>query len=139
MAGFPQKMEDWLKEWLTEIEMTLLQVDRFFQDMQQAIGVAVADLDATLETTLESAIAQLQRADEPDWLPPSEEREPLLMRLEDLELLEWPAAETPSHRACVGCRHYHGQYYGSNFLVCAMHPYGQGDDHCPDWEGYAHS
>jgi hypothetical protein len=32
------------------------------------------------------------------------------------------------------CRHYHGQVYGGNLLVCAMHPYGPGEDvdTCPD-------
>jgi hypothetical protein len=39
------------------------------------------------------------------------------------------------HPACVGCQHFHGQIYGENLLVCAMHPYGWSDDNCPDWEG----
>ncbi|MEL7316534.1 MAG: hypothetical protein AAFN08_16565, partial [Cyanobacteria bacterium J06559_3] len=26
------------------------------------------------------------------------------------------------HTACVGCRHYHGQAYSGNMLVCAMYP-----------------
>lgn len=35
---------------------------------------------------------------------------------------------------CKGCCHYHGHVYGGNLFVCAMHPYGSTDDHCPDWE-----
>ncbi|NCJ05036.1 hypothetical protein GS597_00575 [Synechococcales cyanobacterium C] len=38
------------------------------------------------------------------------------------------------YSACIGCQHYHGQAYGGHFLVCAMHPYGVEDNHCPDWE-----
>lgn len=40
------------------------------------------------------------------------------------------------HPACVGCRHFHGQYYGDNLLVCGMHPYGMeaGVETCPDKE-----
>jgi len=36
--------------------------------------------------------------------------------------------------ACIGCSHYHGQVYGGNLLVCAMHPHGWDDQNCPDWE-----
>ncbi len=39
------------------------------------------------------------------------------------------------HSACIGCRHYHGQSYGGNLFVCAMHPYGVDEHTCPDWEG----
>jgi hypothetical protein len=36
--------------------------------------------------------------------------------------------------ACVGCSNYHGHVYSGNKLICAMHPYGWENDHCPDWE-----
>jgi hypothetical protein len=38
------------------------------------------------------------------------------------------------HSVCLDCCHYHGQMYGNNFLVCAMHPYGvpEGEATCPD-------
>ncbi|MCS7031833.1 MAG: hypothetical protein NZL92_09935 [Gloeomargarita sp. SKYG116] len=38
--------------------------------------------------------------------------------------------------ACVGCKHYHGQVYNGQILVCAMHPYGVEGNRCPDWEGF---
>lgn len=40
------------------------------------------------------------------------------------------------HPACVGCRNFHGQYYGDSLLVCGMHPYGMeaGVETCPDKE-----
>lgn len=38
--------------------------------------------------------------------------------------------------SCKGCRNYHGQRYGQDFLVCAIHPYGvsEGESYCPDFE-----
>lgn len=40
------------------------------------------------------------------------------------------------HPTCVGCRHFHGQFYGDALLVCGMHPYGveEGVETCPDKE-----
>jgi hypothetical protein len=38
------------------------------------------------------------------------------------------------HPACVGCTHYHGEFYGENFLVCGMHPYGVEASSCEDWQ-----
>jgi hypothetical protein len=38
------------------------------------------------------------------------------------------------HPVCVGCSNYHGEAYGGNVLVCAMHPYGVQAESCPDWE-----
>lgn len=43
--------------------------------------------------------------------------------------------------ACVGCRHYHGQAYGTHRptrtrLICGFYPYGwTGGGNCPDWQG----
>jgi len=37
--------------------------------------------------------------------------------------------------ACDGCTNYHGQSYGGNKLVCAMHPTGVDGSTCGDWEG----
>ena len=35
-------------------------------------------------------------------------------------------------RACWNCSNYHGQYYGEELLICAVHPYGKED--CPDFD-----
>jgi len=37
--------------------------------------------------------------------------------------------------ACDGCTNYHGQSYGGNRLVCAIHPTGVDGASCGDWEG----
>ncbi|BAZ19481.1 hypothetical protein NIES4073_03510 (plasmid) [Kalymmatonema gypsitolerans NIES-4073] len=36
--------------------------------------------------------------------------------------------------ACKSCRNYHGQWYGTNRLICGIHPYGWSDENCPDYE-----
>jgi len=47
------------------------------------------------------------------------------------------ARQTPSTKpiACDGCINYHGQSYGGNKLVCAIHPAGVDGASCKDWEG----
>ncbi len=35
---------------------------------------------------------------------------------------------------CQTCENYHGEIYGGNSLVCAIHPYGLIGADCPDWE-----
>ncbi|WP_017314198.1 hypothetical protein [Mastigocladopsis repens] len=42
--------------------------------------------------------------------------------------------ESNQYSACVVCKHFHGEEYGGNFLVCGMHPYGWQDGNCPDYE-----
>jgi hypothetical protein len=41
--------------------------------------------------------------------------------------------EESSPVSCIGCDNYHGQSYGENLLVCAIHPHGWNDDNCPDF------
>ncbi len=33
---------------------------------------------------------------------------------------------------CKNCKHYHGESYGGNVLICGMYPYGQ--ENCPDFD-----
>lgn len=42
-------------------------------------------------------------------------------------------AEHNIPQLCRGCRNLHGEVYGGNLLVCAMHPYGNGDE-CKDFK-----
>ncbi|WP_341531644.1 hypothetical protein WKK05_36340 (plasmid) [Nostoc sp. UHCC 0302] len=35
--------------------------------------------------------------------------------------------------ACIGCANYHGQEYGGNVLVCAIHAHGWDNENCPDF------
>lgn len=55
--------------------------------------------------------------------------------LEFLRQVNQTRVETPRVPAtCRGCCHYHGHTYGGHLLVCAMHPYGVEEEHCPDWQ-----
>jgi hypothetical protein len=50
--------------------------------------------------------------------------------------IDYAEAEPPKPQAptiCQNCRNYHGQSYGGNFMVCGIHPYGNGED-CSDAE-----
>jgi len=51
---------------------------------------------------------------------------------------EWVRAvqslNPPKPVSCVGCINYHGQSYGGNKLICAIHPTGVEGDTCGDWE-----
>lgn len=40
-----------------------------------------------------------------------------------------------SPEICQGCRNHHGASYQGNYFVCAMHPYGNGDE-CPDFKAF---
>jgi hypothetical protein len=53
-----------------------------------------------------------------------------LRQINQERLLEKPSIPA----ACQGCCHYHGQVYGGNLLVCAMHPYGVEEEVCSDWQ-----
>ena len=35
---------------------------------------------------------------------------------------------------CQTCKNHHGQTYGGVEFVCAVHPYGYGNNNCPDYE-----
>ncbi|MBD3882161.1 hypothetical protein IFO70_10360 [Phormidium tenue FACHB-886] len=48
-----------------------------------------------------------------------------------------PSSSTaPNDRDCANCKHYNGEVYDGNKLICAMHPYGVKEEVCPDKEEY---
>jgi hypothetical protein len=136
-------MEGWSHDWVKMLETVAVGVEQFFleatKEMTDALD-AFADFSEDIAAQLEGAIApELDTLDaEIDpWI------ESILQAFMGLETVINEAAEPVSHTlepmlnehpACVGCRHYHGQMYGGNVLVCAMHPYGSETETCPDWE-----
>jgi hypothetical protein len=69
--------------------------------------------------------------------------EPVYSWLDELEgiisdtsrpLIQTVTPALQDHPVCVGCSNYHGEAYGGNVLVCAMHPYGVQAESCSDWE-----
>ncbi|NET37815.1 MAG: hypothetical protein F6K19_38395 [Cyanothece sp. SIO1E1] len=132
-------MEDWPKNFFQLFDVVTDEAEQFLLDVAQEAGQAVDDLiefsDAILEqleTNIHSEIDQFQYF--------------LESFLETLGGFEETIDETSSpirntvepmlqqHSACIGCHHYHGQVYGGNLLVCAMHPYGPELESCSDWE-----
>lgn len=93
---------------LSEFESAVLPtLDRLTEDLAQILEPGVDFLEDNLDRWVEDTAAPLTHTVQP-WLQ--------------------------EHPTCVGCCHYHGETYGGNTLICAMHPYGPDQETCPDWE-----
>lgn len=145
-------MDGWQQDLIKTLEAVTEGFDQFFQEVGKEVNKAA---DALLELT-EDVADEIERVFEPfdetvsptlsqldeqiaDWF------EPVWQAILGFEATLDQAAEPITHTVeplmnqhsvCVGCRHYHGQMYSGNMLVCAMHPYGivDGSDQCPDKE-----
>lgn len=134
-------MEDWEKEWQNLCESFTTGVEEFFQEVEEELGEWVgemAEITVEIAETLDELLFGDLEAYFNEWLEPIEDS-PLESRGEESYYHPFGDLEqfsiNPEHQACVGCRHYHGQVYGGNLLVCGMHPYGPEDASCRDWEG----
>jgi len=132
-------MEGWTDGFVRALEDMVSDVEKFFAEVADEIGVMVdAFADATDEFT-----EQLQQVSLGVEESLNAFFDPILEAYLGFEVtIEntiQPIAHTVdpllnNHPACVGCRNYHGQAYGGNLLVCGLHPYGWEDEKCPDWE-----
>lgn len=120
------------------LETVTEEVEKFFSDVTEAvdaIALLSEEVAHQVQNTITTEIDQFLN----DLIQPVLE---VYFEFEQLSFEpEWSIPDTlepppPQHPACVGCRHYHGQVYGGNLLVCGMHPYGWEAENCPDWEGY---
>ncbi len=134
-------LEAQLQELESQLEPTLADLEAKAQEaleaVEQQIQTVLAPLDQQLGKTLESVDRQVEA------IADTLEREVIIPTLtplmEELERLTTPVNQTldpwfNGHRACIGCRYYHGQAYGGSMLVCALYPYGPEEPQCPDWE-----
>jgi hypothetical protein len=145
-------MDNWQQDWFKAFETIANDVGQVFEDIGREIADAtdalfnfseeVADeVEITLVQIDEIVAPKLDQLDEQmaQWL------DPVLQAVLGVQTTIDRAVEPVSHTVepwlnqhpvCVGCRNYHGQQYGENLLVCAMHPYGvmEGADSCPDKE-----
>lgn len=124
-------MEDWQKDLAKAIETAADEVEQFFTGLAEALEIAIDEVQTAVG-------AEIDRQWQEFLEPMLEMYWEIEEETGDSELISYnypvePTAE--KYPACRGCRHYHGQVYGGNLLVCGMHPYGQEDDHCRDWEG----
>ncbi len=135
-------MEEWQKNFSGLLEIAAEQMEDFFLGVSKEVTEVV---NAFVEVSEEISI-QMQGAfsDEID-LYVTELVNPVLEAYfgfeEMVETATQPMIQTvepllSQHPVCAGCRHYHGQMYSGNLLVCGMHPYGVGEgaDTCADKE-----
>lgn len=129
-------MEPWQKDLVEMIETVADEVENFFLEMNDVVD-SFFELTEEITEQIHSSIA----TDIDQYL--QELAEPLLEVYWELEDVvgevdpSFPYAVEPTtekNPACMGCSNYHGQVYGGNLLVCAMHPHGWDDASCPDWE-----
>lgn len=136
-------MEQWQKDLIDMIETVADEVEQFFlgmNDMVDAFFEFAEEITEEVQSTYVADIDNFARLHE-QFL--QELAEPILeiyWELEDITEDVDPGfpyaveATIEKNVACIGCSHYHGQVYGGNLLVCAMHPHGWDDQNCPDWE-----
>lgn len=129
-------MEPWQKDLVEIIETVADEVESFFQGMNEMVD-AFFDLTEEIAEQVQNNIT----SEIDQYL--QELAEPLLevyWELDDVVAdvdpgFPYPVEATDTKNpACIGCINYHGQVYGGNLLVCAMHPHGWDDESCPDWE-----
>ncbi|MGK7877814.1 MAG: hypothetical protein AB4426_32275 [Xenococcaceae cyanobacterium] len=139
-------MEDWQKDFLAMLETVTVELEQFFQDVSEVVEAVADEIGEAFEVVadeVQNTIATEINQCLQDLFEPIIESDPEFEDLafedvaEEIEFYLNPKVEATleDHRACIGCRHYHGQVYGGNLLVCGMHPYGWDDENCPDWEG----
>jgi hypothetical protein len=132
-------MEKWQKEFWEMMETVADEVERFVLEMTEMVDTFF-DLTEELSDQVQDAIASEVDRYLQDLTEPILEA---YWELEDIVIDDvildsgFPYPVEPSSErnpACIGCRHYHGQVYSGELLVCGMHPYGWNDENCPDWE-----
>ncbi|RCJ25710.1 hypothetical protein A6S26_15335 [Nostoc sp. ATCC 43529] len=129
-------MEQWQKDLIEIVETVADEVERFFLGMGEIVDTFFELTEEITEQVHSNIITEVDQ-----YL--QDLAEPMMEAYWDLEEVVgdidpgFPYSVEPTaekNPACIGCIHYHGQVYGGNLLVCAMHPHGYEDESCPDWE-----
>ena len=130
-------MEKWQKDFFYFLETVADEVDKFFEGINETVETLFEFSEEVTNSWQNSIGTEIEQ-----YL--NELTEPFLDAYWDLEDIVGDVEQSPlpyivdptqsENPACIGCRNYHGQVYNGNILVCAMHPYGWDDEHCPDWE-----
>ena len=138
-----RKTEGWAEQTLQEVVDTADAIaDEVEKQLRPTLEQWADDLNDSLEP-LESALDQEVECfseEFTEFVTPV--IEPLAQAIETwVEAMAVPMAShidpvINDHPTCIGCKHYHGQAYGGNMLVCAMYPYGPEEETCPDWQSY---
>ncbi|MFM7364736.1 MAG: hypothetical protein ACKO11_09620 [Cuspidothrix sp.] len=136
-------MEKWQKDLIGMIETVADEVEQFFlgmHDMVDTFFEFAEDITEEIQSTLIADVDALTSFQEEFFQDLAEPILEVFWELEEITENIDPGfpygveATSEKNAACLGCSNYHGQVYGGNLLVCAMHPHGRDDEHCPDWE-----
>lgn len=140
-------MEDWSKGFFEVMENAVSEVEHFFNDASDEF-VEMLDVLAKMSEEFAEQVQSNLVSDIDGYFNEfdglfNEFIEPIIGICRefdpefdqiDLSLVTYVEPSPTQQPACRGCRNYHGQVYGGNLLVCAMHPTGVESDSCPDWE-----
>ena len=142
-------MDDWLKQLQQDLQAvadnTINQTERFLDELaEQTLELITPVLDAAddladdlaeqvmenVAPPLSQALDQLEAQVEP-WVGSAVSWCEQTMAPVHQTLTPW----LQNHPKCAGCSYYHGESYGGEMLVCALHPSGPEEyDECPDWD-----
>ncbi len=128
-------MEEWSKDIFEILESVADRVDEFFQGVTEMLEVVAHEVQDTVEIDIDQCLQDMF-----DMFGPISELffadiEMMFGETEEQTYYSYPVEPTvEKNPACIGCHHYHGQVYGGNLFICAMHPYGWEAENCPDWE-----
>ena len=131
---------DWSNDFFEVLETAAIEMEQFLADVAKGF-------DEVIDTCMEVSEAVIEQLND-SFLGDFEYQvsgwvDPILEAYLGFEVAVGDATQPISHTVdpmmnnhptCVGCRHYHGQMYGENMLVCGMHPYGWESEKCPDWQ-----
>lgn len=114
-------MDNWFSDWFEFLKTAPQDTERFLLDCAVVLEDVLVEIDEALADTLEPVFDILLGFEE----VAGEASQPFVQTVNPI---------LQDHPVCVGCRHYHGQSYGGNLLICGMHPYGYEGETCPDWQ-----
>lgn len=136
-------MEQWQKDLIDMIETVADEVEQFFlgiNDMVDTFFEFTEEITEEIQSTFVADVDAFTNLQEQFFQDIAEPILEIFWELEEITEDIDPGfpytveATLEKNAACIGCSNYHGQVYGGNLLVCAMHPHGWDDQHCPDWE-----
>lgn len=133
-------MEGWSNDFFQVLEAVAAEIEQFCTEVAKEVnGVLDMFVEASedmAEQVQQTFAAEIERQISDFFDPILEAYLGFEIHFEDTSqpLLHNFDPVIDNHPVCVGCRHYHGQVYGGNPLICGMHPYGWEGDQCPDWQ-----
>lgn len=125
-------MEEWQKNLFEMLDAVADEVEQFFIGVTEIVDAVAEQVQTTMAVDIDQCLQEL-------FEPIAE----IYLGLEEIVgdsdqsityIVDTVEPSPEKNPACIGCQHYHGQVYGGNLLVCAMHPYGWEEEDCPDWQ-----